>query len=240
MVHRFHNRTEAGRRLAANLAAYANRPDILVLALPRGGVPVACEVARALHAPLDVVLVRKLGVPGREELAMGAIAAGGVRVLNADVVEGLGIPNGVIDGVAAAEQRELQRRERAYRGDRPAPEVRDRIVILVDDGLATGTTMHAAVAAVRQQQPAHIIVAVPTIALASCAAFRSAVDALVWVIAPEWFGAVGLWYDDFTAPTDDEIRALLAQPAPALSPPPGGANQSAQEDRWPLDGQTHP
>jgi putative phosphoribosyl transferase len=218
MVHRFHNRTEAGRRLAANLITYANRPDILVLALPRGGVPVAFEVAQALHAPLDVVLVRKLGVPGREELAMGAIAAGGVRVLNDDVVEGLRIPDDLIDRVAAAEQRELERRERAYRGDRPAPEVRNRIVILVDDGLATGTTMHAAVAAVSQQQPARIVVAVPTIALASCAAFRSVVDAVVWVIAPEPFGAVGLWYDDFTPATDEAICALLAPPAPAPSP----------------------
>jgi putative phosphoribosyl transferase len=226
MIRRFHNRTEAGRRLAANLTAYANRPEVLVLALPRGGVPVAFEVTRALHAPLDVVLVRKLGVPGREELAMGAIAAGGVRVLNDDVVERLRIPDNLIDCVAAAEQRELERRERAYRGDRPAPEVRDRIVILVDDGLATGTTMHAAVAAVRQQQPAWIVVAVPTIALASCAAFRSAVDAVIWVIAPEPFGAVGLWYDEFTPPNDDEIRALLAPPTPAPSPTPGGTSPS--------------
>jgi len=218
MVHRFHNRAEAGRHLAANLTAYANCPEVLVLALPRGGVPVAFEVAWALHAPRDVVLVRKLGVPGCEELAMGAIASGGVRVLNDDVVEGLGIPNHLIDRVAVAEQRELERRERAYRGDRPAPEVRDRIVILVDDGLATGTTMQAAVTAVRQQQPARIIVAVPIVALANCAAIRSAVDAVVWVIAPEPFCAVGLWYDDFTAPTDDEIRTLLSQPAPAPSP----------------------
>ena len=218
MVHRFHNRAEAGRRLAANLITYANRLDILVLALPRGGVPVAFEVAQALHAPLDVVLVRKLGVPGREELAMGAIAAGGVRVLNDDVVEGLRIPDDLIDRVAAAEQRELERRERAYRGDSPAPEVRNRIVILVDDGLATGTTMHAAVAAVSQQQPARIVVAVPIIALASCAAFRSVVDAVVWVIAPAPFGAVGLWYDDFTPATDEAICALLAPPAPAPSP----------------------
>ncbi len=218
MVHRFHNRAEAGRRLTANLTAYANCPEVLVLALPRGGVPVAFEVAQALQAPLDVVLVRKLGVPGREELAMGAIASGGVRVLNAEVVEWLHIPDDVIDRVAAAEQRELERRKRAYRGDRPAPELRDRIVILVDDGLATGTTMQAAVAAVRQHQPARIVVAVPIVALASCVVFRSAVDAVVWVIAPEPFCAVGLSYDDFTAPSDDAIRALLSQPAPAPSP----------------------
>jgi len=231
MTWRFHNRTAAGRRLATNLTAYANRPDVLVLALPRGGVPVAFEVARALHAPLDIVLVRKLGVPGCEELAMGAIASGGVRVLNDEVVEGLGIPNDLIDRVAVAEQRELERRERAYRGDCPAPELRDRVVILVDDGLATGTTMQAAVTAVRQQQPACIVVAVPIVALANCAAIRSAVDAVVWVIAPEPFYAVGLWYDDFTAPSDDAIRALLTQPAPAPSPTPGGANPSIQRDR---------
>jgi putative phosphoribosyl transferase len=211
-----------------------------VLALPRGGVPVAFEVARALHASLDVVLVRKLGAPGCEELAMGAIASGGVRVLNDDVVEELGIPNDVINRVAAAEQRELERRDRAYRGDRPAPEVRDRIVILVDDGLATGTTMHAAVAAVRQQQPARIVVAVPIVALASCAAIRSAVDAVVWVIAPEPFCAVGLWYDDFTAPSDDEICALLTQPAPAPSPMPRGANHSDRRDRRSVHKRMHP
>jgi putative phosphoribosyl transferase len=238
--HRFHNRAEAGRRLAANLAAYANRPDVLVLALPRGGVPVAFEVARALHAPLDVVLVRKLGVPGHEELAMGAIASGEVRVLNDDVVEWLGISNAVIDQVAAAEQQELERRERAYRGDRPALDVRDRMVILVDDGLATGTTMHAAVVAVRQQQPARIVVAVPTVALASCAALRSAVDAIIWVIASEPFYSVGSWYDDFTPPTDDEVHALLVQPPPAPSPTPGGANHSDQADRCSLQGPEAP
>jgi len=203
----------------------------VVLALPRGGVSVACEVAWALHAPLDVFLVRKLGVPGREELAMGAIATGGVRVLNNDAVEGLGIPNDVIERVAAAEQQELERRERAYRGARPAPAVRDRLVILVDDGLATGTTMHAAVAAVRQQQPARIVVAVPTVALVSCAAFRSAVDAIVWVIAPSPFGAVGLWYDDFRPPTDEEICTLLTPRTPAPSATPGGASHSDQGNR---------
>jgi putative phosphoribosyl transferase len=238
MAYRFLNRAEAGRRLAANLTMYANRSDVLMLALPRGGVPVAFEVAQALHAPLDVVLVRKLGVPGQEELAMGAIASGGVRVLNDVVVEWLRIPNDVIDRVATAEQQELERRERAYRSERPAPEVRDRIVILVDDGLATGTTMQAAVAAVRQQRPARIVVAVPTVALASCTAFRSAVNAVVWVIAPQPFGAVGLWYDDFTSPTDEEIRTLLAQPTPAPSATPGGATHSDQEDRWSLHGQT--
>ncbi len=157
----FADRREAGRFLAAKLAEYADRPDVMVLALPRGGVPVAYEVARALHAPLDIFLVRKLGLPGREELAMGAIASGGVIVLNEDVVNALRIPRDVIESVAAAEQRELERRERAYRGDRPPPDVRGRTVILIDDGLATGSTMRAAAAALRKQGPARIVVAVP-------------------------------------------------------------------------------
>src|SRR5438105_6479731 len=158
----FRDRTEAGRLLAAKLTAYANRPDVIVLALPRGGVPVAYEVARALNAPLDVFLVRKLGVPGYEELAMGAVATGGVRVLNDEIVNGLRIRDDVVDAVTAWQQQELARREQLYRGDRPAPDVRGRTVILVDDGLATGATMHAAIAALRRQQPARIVVAVPT------------------------------------------------------------------------------
>src|SRR5438309_1915033 len=176
MPERFRNRNEAGRLLAKKLTAYANRPDVLVLALPRGGVPVAYEVARALHAPLDIFLVRKLGVPGHEELAMGAIATGGVRVLNEDVVRSLGIPGGEIDAVAAEEQRELERREREYRGSRPAPDVRDRTVILIDDGLATGSTMRAAVAALRQQHPARIVVAVPVGAPDTCDEFKAEAD----------------------------------------------------------------
>src|SRR3954465_8514857 len=160
----FQDRTDAGRQLAAKLAAYAGQPDVLVLALPRGGVPVAYEVAEALGASLDVFLVRKLGVPGQEELAMGAIASGGVRVLNEEVIDALGIPGAVIDAVAADEQLELERRERAYRDGRPAPEVHGRTVILVDDGLATGSTMRAAVAALRQLQPARVVVAVPVAA----------------------------------------------------------------------------
>src|SRR5262245_39744264 len=200
----FHDRTEAGRLLAAKLAAYANRPDVLVLALPRGGVPVAFEVARALHAPLDVFLVRKVGVPGHEELAMGAIASGGVRVLNADVVRMLRISDEVFDAVAAEEWRELQRRERLYRGDRPAPDVHGRIVILVDDGLATGSTMRVAVAALRQQQPARIVVAVPVGAPETCAEFQAEADEAVCARTPEPFRAVGLWYDDFSQTTDAE------------------------------------
>src|SRR5438128_1740318 len=172
----FRDRTDAGRELADRLAAYADRPDVLVLALPRGGVPVGFEVAQALHAPLDVFLVRKLGLPGHEELAMGAIASGGVRVLNQDVLRTLHVPDALIEQAVAEERRELKRRERAYRGDRPAPQVRGRTVILVDDGLATGSTMRAAVAALRQQDPARVVVAVPVGAPETCAAFESEAD----------------------------------------------------------------
>jgi len=213
MAKPFRDRTEAGQLLAAKLAPYAQRPDVLVLALPRGGVPVAYEVARAVGAPLDVYLVRKLGVPGHEELAMGAIATGGVRVLNEAVVDALHIPPATIDAVAAAEQRELARRERLYRGTRPAPDVRGRTVILVDDGLATGATMRAAVAALRQQQPARIVVAVPIAAPSTCDELRAEVDEIVCAITPEPFYAVGLWYEDFAPPTDDEIRTLLDRAA---------------------------
>jgi putative phosphoribosyl transferase len=208
---RFRDRTQAGQRLATQLAAYAHRPDVLVLGLPRGGVPVAFEVARALHAPLDVLIVRKLGVPGEEELAMGAIASGGVRVLNDDVVQMLGIPQEVINKVAAHEQHELERRERLYRGDRPAYDVHGRIVILVDDGIATGATMRAAVAALRQLQPARIVIAVPAAASATCEEFAAQVDELVCVIRPEAFFAVGFWYEHFSQTTDQEVRDLLEQ-----------------------------
>jgi predicted phosphoribosyltransferase len=197
--------------LAERLAAYADRPDVIVLALPRGGVPVAYEVARALHAPLDVFLVRKLGVPGHEELAMGAVASGGVRVLNEQVVRALRIPNNVIDAVAAWELEELARRERLYRGNRPPPDVRDKTVILVDDGLATGATMLAAVQALRQLHPARIVVAVPIAAPDTCNLLRSEVDEIVCAVTPEPFYAVGLWYEDFSQTTDEEVRELLAQ-----------------------------
>jgi predicted phosphoribosyltransferase len=209
----FRDRTEAGRVLAAELSAYADRPDVIVLALPRGGVPVAFEVARALHAPLDVFLVRKLGVPGHEELAMGAIATGGVRVLNEDVVRALNIPDEVIDLVAAEEQQELERRERAYRDDRPLPEVRGRTVILVDDGLATGSSMRAAVAALRHLGPARIVVAVPVAAADTCTEFQHEVDDVVCARTPEPFYGVGLWYDDFSQTTDEEVHALLERAA---------------------------
>jgi predicted phosphoribosyltransferase len=212
---RFRDRADAGRRLAAELGRYAGRDDVLVLALPRGGVPVAFEVAGALGAPLDVFLVRKLGVPGHEELAMGAIASGGVEVLNRDVVDPLRIPRPVIDHVAARELEELQRRERAYRSGRPPLDVRRRTVILVDDGLATGATMRAAAAALKRQQPARLVVAVPLAAPETCAAFRGEVDEIVCAFTPEPFHAVGLWYDDFSQTTDDEVRDLLARAAAA-------------------------
>jgi putative phosphoribosyl transferase len=210
---RFHDRAEAGHLLATQLTAYANRLDVLVLALPRGGVPVAFEVARALHTPLDVMIVRKLGVPGYEELAMGAIASGGVRVLNDDVVHMLGISEEEINQVVTHEQRELERRERLYRGERPASEVGGRTVILVDDGIATGATMRAAVAAVRQQQPARIVIAVPVAAAATCEEFVAEVDELVCVFRPETFFAVGFWYEHFSQTSDEEVRDLLERAA---------------------------
>jgi putative phosphoribosyl transferase len=205
----FLDRREAGRFLAGKLTHYANRRDVLVLALPRGGVPVAFEVARALQAPLDVFLVRKLGVPGHEELAMGAIASGGVCVLNEDVVRPLRIHKRVIDAVVAEEQAELERREREYRGDRPAPNVKGRTVILIDDGLATGSTMRAAVAALRRLNPARVVVAVPVGAPETCAEFKDEADEAICALEPEPFYSVGLWYKDFSQTTDDEVCELL-------------------------------
>ena len=213
MIRRFRDRRDAGRTLAEQLSAYAGRPDVVVLALPRGGVPVAYEVARALVAPLDVFLVRKLGVPGHEELAMGAVATGGVHVLNDQIVRALGIPPRVIDAVAAWQQQELARRERLYRDDRPPVDVKGRTVILVDDGLATGATMRAAVAALRQQHPARLVVAVPTAAPETCDELRAETDDVLCAITPEPFYSVGLWYEDFSQTTDDEVRELLAQAA---------------------------
>ena len=207
----FADRAEAGELLAERLTAYRDRDDVVVLALPRGGVPVAREVARALGVRLDVYVVRKLGVPGHEELAMGAIATGGVRLLNHDVIDALGIPMNVIDAVAAREQQELARREQAYRGDRGPIALTNKTVILVDDGLATGATMRAAVMAARQQQPARVIVAVPVGAVSTCADLAAEADDVVCVRTPDPFVAVGLWYRDFTPTTDHEVRSLLGK-----------------------------
>src|SRR5947207_8318538 len=205
---RFRNRSEAGRLLGVILEKYKDQPDVLVLGLPRGGVPVAYEVADALHAPLDVFIVRKLGVPGHEELAMGAIASGGVRVLNDDVMRVLPIPQRIIDAVTNRETQELQRRERLYRGDRPPPDVHSRTVILVDDGLATGSTMRAAVKALRQLQPDRIVVAVPVGAAETCSEFQQEADEAICAITPDPFYAVGYWYADFEPTSDDEVREL--------------------------------
>jgi predicted phosphoribosyltransferase len=211
---RFRDRYDAGRRLAAALAPYASRPNLLVLALPRGGVPVGYEVARALSAPLDVMLVRKLGVPGQEELAMGAIASGGIRILMDDVVAALRIPERVIASVSAIEAEELRRQERIYREDRPVPNIAGRTIILVDDGLATGSTMRAATAALRLQAPEHLMVAVPVAPPETCASLRLEVDNVVCALTPEPFFAVGNWYQDFSQTSDEEVRQLL-QPAGA-------------------------
>ena len=210
----FRDRREAGRLLAAKLSTYAGKPDIVVLGLPRGGVPVAFEVARALAAPLDVFLVRKLGVPGHEELAMGAVASGGVVVLNDDVIARLGIAPEEIDAVAAKETAELARREQLYRSGRTSPEFSGRTVILVDDGLATGATMRAAITALRQSGPARIIVAVPTAAPDICEEFKKQADEIVCYMTPAPFLAVGRWYEDFGQTTDNEVCALLAQAPP--------------------------
>jgi predicted phosphoribosyltransferase len=205
----FRDRHAAGRLLAARLGAYANRPDVVVLALPRGGVPVGYEVARALGAPLDVFVVRKLGLPWNEELAMGAIASGGVRVLDADLIRFARVSDDDVRRITAAEQAELERRERRYRGDRPFPDLRGKTVILVDDGLATGSTMRAAVAALRQEGPSRVVVAVPVAAPETCGALRDVADEVMCAFTPEPFRGVGLWYDDFSQTTDDEVQELL-------------------------------
>ena len=213
---RFRDRIEAGQLLAEKLRHYADQPAVLVLGLPRGGVPVAAEVARALRAPLDVFVVRKLGLPGQEELAMGAIASGGIRVLNPEVVGALHIADDIIDAVAAAELRELARREQAYRDQRPPLDVRGRTVIVIDDGIATGSTMRAAIAALRKLRAARIVVAVPTIASETWREIGGVVDEIAAVIVPETFASVGEWYDDFPQTSDDEVRQLLAEAATPL------------------------
>jgi putative phosphoribosyl transferase len=209
----FPTRRKAGEALATKLEKYAGRADVLVLALPRGGVPVAYEIARALHVPLDVFLVRKLGVPGDEELAMGAIASGGVRILNKEIATAIGISPQGIDAVARREKLELDRREQLYRGDRPRPAVQGRTIILVDDGLATGSTMRAAAVALRRMQPSKIVVAVPVGAQETCEEIRGEVDGVVCAITPEPFMAVGAWYTDFSQTSDEEVRELLDQAA---------------------------
>ena len=207
----FIDRRDAGRKLARKLSAYAGQPNILIPSLPRGGVPVAYEVSLALSAPLDVFIVRKLGLPGREELAMGAVASGGVHVLNGDIVRMLSIPEEVINIVAKRELIELQRREKLYRMDRPSPEVRDQTILLIDDGLATGASMRAAIAGLRAQYPARIVVAIPAAAPDVCEAFRSEVDDIICAITPEPFYGVGRWYEDFSQVTDEEVRTLLEE-----------------------------
>jgi putative phosphoribosyl transferase len=205
----FLDRRDAGRQLAAKLGHYANRTDVLVIGLPRGGVPVAYEVAEALGARLDILLVRKLGVPGERELAMGAIASGGVQLLNQKVVQALRIPEYIISEVAVEEASELSRRERLYRGDMPAPAVRDRTVIIVDDGIATGSTMRAAVSALRRQMPSHIVIAVPVVAADTYRSLHMEADEIIAVLAPEYFVSVGSWYTEFPETSDEEIKILL-------------------------------
>ena len=207
----FKDRRGAGRKLAQKLKDYAGRKDRIVLALPRGGVPVAYEVAKALNVPMDIFIVRKLGWPGHEEMAIGAIASGGVRVLNQDIVQYLNIPEALIDAVAQRELRELERREHAYRGDRPPLDVKNRTVIIIDDGLATGASMRAAVAGVRAHQPARIVIAVPTAAPETCESLKHEVDEVICATTPEPFYGVGRWYEDFSQTTDEEVRTLLQE-----------------------------
>jgi putative phosphoribosyl transferase len=216
----FRDRHQAGRELGVALGRYRDDPSVIVLGLPRGGVPVAFEVADALHAPLDVFVVRKLGMPGHEEFAMGAIATGGALVLDEDVVRQLGIRESAIWAVIGTEQRELERREKEYRGDRPPPDIAGRTVILVDDGLATGASMRVAVAALKQEHPGHIVVAVPIAPPETCDALRREADDVVCAVTPEPFYAVGLWYEDFTQTTDEEVHDLLGRARHELAPAP--------------------
>ena len=207
----FRDRVQAGRMLARALEAYRGRGDVLVLALPRGGVPVACEIAAALGAQVDLMIVRKLGTPGQEELAMGAIASGGIRVLNEDVVGPLGISEMALAQVEARERREIERREREYRGERPRPAVAGRCVVLVDDGVATGATMRAAIAGLRRQQPARLVVAVPVAPPETVEVLKAEADEVVCLAAPEIFMAIGRWYIDFAQLSDDDVRECLAR-----------------------------
>lgn len=212
----FKNRKDAGKKLAEKLTEYTDRDDILVLALPRGGVPVAFEAAEKLNAPLDIFSVRKLGVPGREELAMGAIASGGVRVLNETVINPLRIPQKVINAVAEKEQIELERREREYRDALPPPEIKGKTVILIDDGLATGATMRAAALALKKQEPKKLVIAVPVASPETCSEFESEVDAVICAATPQPFYGVGMWYKDFSQTSDEEVKDLLKNRRTAL------------------------
>lgn len=207
----FTNRTHAGKELAKALTAYIDYPDSIVLALPRGGVPIAFEIAKVLHAPLDVFIVRKLGAPGQPELAMGAIASGGLRVMNDDILGMLRVSEATITATVAEEQQELERRERLYRGDRPPVKIAGKTVIVVDDGVATGATMRAAIRALKAQQPVRLIVAIPTAAVDTCNVLRQEVDDVVCLATPEPYIAVGRWYRDFAQTSDAEVQALLAQ-----------------------------
>lgn len=209
MLRRFRDRLDAGAELAAKLGSYAGDPSVLVLGLPRGGVPVAYEVAKALGAPLDIFVVRKLGVPGHRELAMGAIASGGVRVLNTEILQALRISEADVDRVAAEEEKELDRQQRAYRGDAPFPDLAGRTVIVVDDGLATGSTMRAAVRAIRQHNARKIVIAAPVAAADTIRSLASEADQIVCVNAPDTFHAVSLWYQTFSQTSDEEVRRLL-------------------------------
>ena len=207
----FRDRRDAGRKLAAKLSGYANRPDMIVLALPRGGVPVAYEVALALNAPLDIFIVRKLGLPGHEELAMGAIATGGARVINQNIVRTFNVPQGMIDAVVKQELQELERREREYRGNRAMPEIQGKTAILIDDGLATGASMQAAILGLRAKEPARVVVAVPTAALETCEAFGGQVDEMICATTPEPFYGVSRWYEEFSQVSDEEVQTLLGK-----------------------------
>jgi putative phosphoribosyl transferase len=211
MAIRFRNRTEAGQLLAERLQSYANCPDVLVLSLPRGGVPVGFEVAKALNAPLDICIVRKLGVPGHKELAMGAISLGGTRIINHDVLDWLKISEAAVEAVTSMERRELERRDQLYRGNRPPPDIQNRTIILVDDGLATGSTMRAAIATIQQQAPEYLIVAIPVAPASVCQELRREVDEVVCLLTPKPFYAIGLWYEDFSQTSDAQVRELLEQ-----------------------------
>ena len=217
MTARLPNRIEAGRRLAAELAPYRGRPGLVVLALPRGGVPVAFEVARALHAPLDVLLVRKLGLPWQPELAIGAIASGGIRVLDTALIEDLGIPGKMIEQIADDEKRTLDQRELLYHNGQPPLELAHGTVIVVDDGIATGSTMRAALQAVRQRQPDHVVVAAPVISVSAYDLLRGDADEVVCLAIPEPFDSVGSWYDQFPQVPDEEVRRLLAKSVPKVA-----------------------